>query len=208
MARRGNSGLFAFLGLAGLAGWVISRAIAGSTSSSSAPDAAAASTESDLFAPVNPFDQGGAVNVLQLNTLTAQNSSLAQRRQAFAPYFEDSSTRHALPDGLLARQGEVESQLLPTARSQVGAVGIMQLMPRYFPNAGQDPVADIETAAQEMARLFSVFGSWTLALAGYNAGQGNVQSYGMRVPPFPETRAYIAKILPAVGISEPDVAYA
>jgi len=53
-------------------------------------------------------------------------------------------------------------------------------------------------AARELARLYSALGSWTLALAGYNAGQGKVEQYG-GVPPFPETRAYVQKITAAAG---------
>lgn len=145
--------------------------------------------------------------MLDPNSLNPTNSTLAERRAVFEPYFSQAELAHGIPTGLLLQQGIAESNLDPTARSSAGAVGIMQMMPRYFPNAGLDALADIETAAREMARLFAAFGSWTLALAGYNAGQGAVQQYG-GVPPFTETQDYVAKITKAAGISEPGVVWA
>ena len=62
-----------------------------------------------------------------------------------------------------------------------------------------DPVAAIDAQAHLMSDLLESFGGRVaLALAGYNAGPGAVQRYG-GVPPFPETRAYVAKILGLLG---------
>lgn len=218
MARESNLWLLlaGVAGVVGLLAWANRSSSTPTGADSAAPGSWPDSSGSDAsvlpssapFAPVNPFDSGASMNVLDLNSLTHSNSSLEQRRAAFQPYFDQSSAAHALPYGLLLQQGVVESNLLPQARSNMGAVGIMQMVPTWFPGAGQDAVADIERAATEMARLFSVFGSWTLALAAYNAGQGNVQKYGNRVPPFSETRNYVQKILGPLGLTEPGVLYA
>jgi len=142
-----------------------------------------------------------------LNTLNSRNSTLAQRTAAFAPYFDAAEQANGIPAGLLLQQGIAESRLDPSARSSAGAVGIMQMLPRYFPGVGSDALADIETAAAELSRLYRALGSWTLALAGYNAGQTRVEQYG-GVPPFPETVAYVKKITAAAGIAEPGIVWA
>jgi len=50
----------------------------------------------------------------------------------------------------------------------------MQLLPKYFPNAGKSVVLDISNAAQLLANLHERFKDWQLAVAAYNWGQGNV----------------------------------
>lgn len=131
---------------------------------------------------------------------------LARRREIFRPMFDAASARYGLPAGLLARVGEVESALNPQARSSAGAVGIMQIVPRWHPSLGESGALDPDKAIPYAAKILRAwrdeFGSWTLALAAYNAGPGAVRQYGNAVPPFAETRSYIEKILPAVGIVE------
>lgn len=138
--------------------------------------------------------------------------SPSKRAEIFRPLFEAATRRYALPPNLLMRQAEIESNYEPAARSAKGAVGIMQIIPRWHPEldpgdaaaderAALDPARAIPYAAKLLRAWRNQYGSWTLALAAYNAGPGAVQQYG-GVPPFAETRNYIAKILPAVGISE------
>ena len=131
---------------------------------------------------------------------------LSRRREVYRPLFDEATKRYGLPAGLLARVGEVESSLNPLARSSAGAVGIMQIVPRWHPALGEagalDPSQAIPYAAKILRQWAIEFGSWTLALAAYNAGPGAVRQYGNTVPPFAETRSYIEKILPAVGIVE------
>lgn len=136
---------------------------------------------------------------------------LAQRREKYRALFDRASQQYGIPPNLLMRQGEVESSLIPDARSSAGAIGIMQIVPRYHPELGEagalDPVRAIPYAASLLRQWYDRFGSWTLALAAYNAGPGNVARYGNAVPPFDETRNYVAKILPSVGITESGVRY-
>jgi soluble lytic murein transglycosylase-like protein len=58
-----------------------------------------------------------------------------------------------------------------------------------------DVQASIEAQAKYMRFLLNKFGDYALALAGYNAGEGNVQKYGNRIPPFKETQNYVKSIL-------------
>jgi soluble lytic murein transglycosylase-like protein len=61
-----------------------------------------------------------------------------------------------------------------------------------------DPVAAIDAQAHLMRDLLRRFASVPLALAGYNAGEGAVAACGC-IPPYPETQAYVAKILGLLG---------
>ena len=58
-----------------------------------------------------------------------------------------------------------------------------------------DPAANIEAGAKYLRWLLKRFkGNVSLALAGYNAGEGAVAKFGQRVPPYRETRNYVKKI--------------
>ncbi|MBE3590688.1 MAG: lytic transglycosylase domain-containing protein [Firmicutes bacterium] len=59
------------------------------------------------------------------------------------------------------------------------------------------PAQSAEAGARYLRRLLDRFGDLKLALAAYNAGPAAVERYG-GIPPYPETRAYIARVLDAV----------
>jgi soluble lytic murein transglycosylase-like protein len=95
----------------------------------------------------------------------------------------------------------VESAGRETAVSSAGAQGLMQLMPataaRFGVTESFDPRQNISGGVAYLDWLLGQFGNDPLlALAGYNAGEGNVQRYN-GVPPFAETRAYVPKVLAA-----------
>jgi soluble lytic murein transglycosylase-like protein len=96
-----------------------------------------------------------------------------------------------------------ESKYKTDAESHVGAQGLMQLMPAAAKRFGCDDRNDIEsnvTAGTKYLRfLLKRFdGNVTLALAAYNAGEGNVDKYE-GVPPFNETQAYVRIITGRYG---------
>ena len=96
-----------------------------------------------------------------------------------------------------------ESKYKPSAESHVGAQGLMQLMPAAAQRFGCEDRNDAEsnvTAGTKYLRwLLKRFdGDVTLALAAYNAGEGNVDKYE-GVPPFGETQAYVRIITGRYG---------
>jgi soluble lytic murein transglycosylase-like protein len=114
-----------------------------------------------------------------------------------------ASLRWNVSMSLLAAQLYAESGFNPFARSPAGAQGIAQFMPgtarAYALSDPYDPVAAIDAQAHLMSDLLKRFGGrHALALAAYNAGPGAVDQYG-GIPPYAETRAYVAKILGLLG---------
>jgi hypothetical protein len=120
----------------------------------------------------------------------------------FAPLIIRAAQRWGVSAQLLAAQLYAESNFNPFARSPAGAEGIAQFMPGTAEAIGLldpfDPDAAINAQAHLMRDLLGRFGSVPLALAAYNAGPGAVASCGC-IPPYPETRAYVAKILGLLG---------
>lgn len=104
---------------------------------------------------------------------------------------------------LLAAQLLAESNFDPDAVSPAGAQGIAQFIPSTAAAYGLhdpfDPDAAIDAQAHLMSDLLRQFGgSPQLALAAYNAGPGAVEGCDC-VPPYPETQAYVTRILGLLG---------
>jgi soluble lytic murein transglycosylase-like protein len=103
---------------------------------------------------------------------------------------------------LLSAQIYAESNFNPFARSPAGAQGIAQFMPgtadAYELRNPFDADQAIDAQAHLMRDLLGRFGSVPLALAAYNAGAGEVAGCGC-IPDYPETQAYVAKILGLLG---------
>ena len=110
----------------------------------------------------------------------------------------DAASRWNVSAALLAAQLLAESNFNPFAVSPAGAQGIAQFMPGTAASYGLadpfDPVAAIDAQAHLMSDLIRQLGSPELALAGYNAGPGAVEACHC-VPPYPETQAYLTRIL-------------
>jgi hypothetical protein len=114
-------------------------------------------------------------------------------------YIVDSSRRYGIDPLLIYSQMHQESTFKPRATSNKGASGLMQLMPgtarRFGVTKIYDPQQNIEGGVKYMRWLLDTFnGDVTLALAGYNAGEGAVMKYGWQIPPYRETQEYVRRI--------------
>jgi membrane-bound lytic murein transglycosylase D len=107
------------------------------------------------------------------------NWTTANDAATWLPALNAAEAQYGIPHNLLARIAFEESSFLPqiidgSERSSANCVGIMQLNPTYYPNAGKSPDNDIETAAQLLRSLYDRFNDWQVAVAAYNWGGGNV----------------------------------
>ena len=122
----------------------------------------------------------------------------------YVVYARQAAQNAGIDPNLFVAQMKQESGLQPynadgTVKvSPAGAVGVAQIMPATAQGWGvdpNDPYASLDAAAAAMASYLARYnGSWADALAAYNAGPGAVDKYG-GVPPYLETRAYVAGIL-------------
>ena len=111
--------------------------------------------------------------------------------------YKEAKKNNIRPE-LVAAVVEAESRFKPTARSGAGAVGLMQLVPRTGKWMGArdltNPAQNVAAGAKYLKYLSERFdGNETKIIAAYNAGEGNVKRFG-GVPPFKETRKYVAKV--------------
>lgn len=101
----------------------------------------------------------------------------------YFPMFEEHLAKYNIPLEL-KYLAIVESALNPRAKSRVGASGLWQFM---YPTGKQynlevssyvderyDPLKATEAACQYLSSLFGIFGDWSMVLAAYNCGPGNV----------------------------------
>lgn len=112
--------------------------------------------------------------------------------------FETAARSYDLSPELIEAVAAAESRFKADARSPAGAIGVMQLMPGTARDLGVDPRLpgqNIRGGTAYLRMLLNRYaGDVVKALAAYNAGPGAVDRYG-GVPPYAETRAYVARIL-------------
>jgi len=171
--------------------------------------------------PINRADDGLVASSIQIlhNTFLPQADpqpsdvfheemrrvNVAIRREFFSSAVPFGDIIHAkaqkydVDPVLVAAVVETESSFRSNARSQVGAKGLMQLMPRTgrwmgarnLYNADQN----VDAGAKYLKYLNARFdGNLTKTIAAYNAGEGNVRRYN-GVPPFRETRSYVKRVM-------------
>jgi hypothetical protein len=149
----------------------------------------------------------GSVEVLKFTVQTPETAQAhaglgsmgPPRLDVHAPQFAAAAKATGVEDAWLRAIAHVESGFDAKALSPKGAQGVMQLMPETAQRCGvTDPYAagqSIDGGAKLLKELLKRYaGDLTLVAAAYNAGVGTVERYG-GVPPYAETRHYIARVL-------------
>lgn len=147
-------------------------------------------------------DGGGSPNGAAPTRATDQGDAIPQ---AIDQAIDKASKHYGLPADLIRSVIRHESNFNPRAVSHAGAQGLMQLMPDTARELGvSDPFAiaqNIDGGSRYLKKMLDRFdGDLRKALAAYNAGPGTVRRYN-GVPPYPETRNYIRKVMASAGES-------
>lgn len=147
--------------------------------------------QSGLQGGLQRFAEGGVVGD---DVLTSMRTNIVEQ-YGFDPV--SIAMEQGVDPDLLLRMIFQESSGNQNAVSSVGARGLMQLMPataEYLGVDPNDPLQNVIGGAKYIREQLDRFGTVPLALAAYNAGPGNVSKYN-GIPPFEETRNYVANIL-------------
>lgn len=121
----------------------------------------------------------------------SQVSNMIALSYYYFPIFEQALEKHGLPHEL-KYLAIIESALNPNAVSKVGATGLWQFMSatakalnlevNSLVDERRDPIKSSDMAAKYLGELYSIYHDWSLALASYNCGMGNVNKALRRVP--------------------------
>lgn len=144
-----------------------------------------------LFTYVEACYACGALPGVNFSNVRLNTVAYADEIRAAAAHFD-------VDEALVRAIVHAESAFNPNALSHKGAQGLMQLIPataeRFGVTDAFDPAQNIRGGVQYLAWLLNRFDdNVTLAAAGYNAGEGNVDRYG-GVPPFNETQLYVGRV--------------
>lgn len=140
----------------------------------------------------------GFVAVEESESAVAPMSPAVERK--FVVIVDRASRAAGVEGALVHALIFAESSYDPAAVSPAGATGLMQLMPetarRYGVNDLLDPEQNVRAGVRHLKDLLEQFdGDVELAIAAYNAGANAVIRAGNRVPPYPETRRYVPRVL-------------
>jgi soluble lytic murein transglycosylase-like protein len=145
---------------------------------------------------------GAAVHTYPVTGAESVRATVAvavEKSRAYDQLITEHARRHNVRPELVRAVIQVESAFNPSAVSPKGAMGLMQLMPgtAQLLNVGNpfDPAQNIRGGVEYLRGLLDRYDqNEELALAAYNAGPGAVDKHGERVPPYRETRSYVAKV--------------
>lgn len=134
---------------------------------------------------------------------SAPSAAQQMNSASVKPLITEAAQKYNVDPALIEAVIKQESAYNATARSHVGAEGLMQLMPGTAKDLGVqnslDPRQNVMGGTKYLRQLMDQFdGNLTKVIAGYNAGPGAVSHYG-GVPPYAETQDYVAKVLKNYG---------
>jgi soluble lytic murein transglycosylase-like protein len=137
--------------------------------------------------------------VPKAETVRATRFAAAERGRVYDDLISEHSRLNGVRADLVRAVMQVESAFNPYARSPKGALGLMQLMPATIRQYRvSNPFSPSENVRAGVAYLRDLLDRYQhneeLALAAYNAGPGAVDKHGQSVPPYKETRNYVAQI--------------
>ena len=120
---------------------------------------------------------------------------ISRRGVQYQELFKSVETKYGIPKNMLARMAQQESGFDTTIVSPRGAEGLMQIVPMWHPGVNPfNPPEAIDYAGKFLKQMRDKFGSWSLALAAYNWGPGNLQKNPNPATWPKETRNYVAQI--------------
>ena len=142
------------------------------------------------------------VTKVNANIYSAQAETGAEKistREQIKNIVFRAAKKHGVDEKLVNALIKQESGFNPNAKSKVGAMGSMQLMPATAKGLGvtnpMDPEQNVEGGVKYLKSMLNKYnGNVILALAAYNAGPGAVDKYD-GVPPYKETQNYVKSIL-------------
>ncbi len=152
--------------------------------------------------PVPPIE-GFATHSSKQSTANSTSPPQANRMQPAETHdiIRAAAKKHGVPAAFVKSIVAAESNFNPAAVSPKGAVGLMQLMPQTAHQYGANPrvpAQNVDAGTRYLKVLIEKYhgykNSLSRVIAAYNAGPGMVDRYH-GVPPFPETRTYVTRVL-------------
>jgi soluble lytic murein transglycosylase-like protein len=137
--------------------------------------------------------------VPEATSVRATRPAPLERSRLYDDLIEEHARLNSIRSDLVRAVVQVESGFNPYAVSPKGALGLMQLMPATAQQFGVrnpfDPQENVRAGVAYLRQLLDRYeNDERLALAAYNAGPGAVDRHGQNVPPYRETRDYVARI--------------
>jgi soluble lytic murein transglycosylase-like protein len=154
--------------------------------------------------PLGPVEHTYAVPHAAESVRVTTRPAPVGRAQEYDELIVEHARRNSVRSDLVRAVVQVESAFNPWARSNKGALGLMQLMPATIQQFGVrnafNPEENVRAGVKYLRQLLDRYDNdEQLALAAYNAGPGAVDRHGQAVPPYRETRDYVSRISGLAG---------
>jgi soluble lytic murein transglycosylase-like protein len=154
-----------------------------------------------VLSNIRPADTNSAKSyaVPKASAVRTTRYATSDRSRVYDDLILEHSRINGVRSDLVRAVMQVESAFNAAAVSPKGAMGLMQLMPatakQYGASNPFNPAQNVSAGVKYLRELLDRYqDNEELALAAYNAGPGAVDKHGQSVPPYKETRNYVAQI--------------